>query len=76
MSPSSTLWYLISLRLSSDSVASSGLLVLLLGGVGDLGRGAGFGVAFLDLGFLPRTLLVSWMSVKRLNKSPFILMGI
>ena len=51
--------YLISLQLSSDLVAFPGLLRLLSGGVGDLGRGIGFGIAFLDLGFLPRTLLVN-----------------
>ena len=33
----------------------------------------GFGIAFLDLGFLPRILSVNRISIKRLNKSPFIL---
>ena len=35
----------------------------------------GFRIAFLNLGFLPRILLVSRISVKKLNKLPFILIG-
>ena len=63
------------LRFFSDLIVFLGLLRLLFGGVGDLGGGTGFGIAFLNLGFLPRILLVGWISVKKSNKLPFILMG-